>query len=114
MIEVMFAAALSLAPQQAVSGSSDARTEADFRCYAAAIVLAGVSGDDQATTDAASLVAFYYLGRLEGRAPNVDWIDRGITVGNAQAEMLLAELPRCGSEFEAKAQSMVEKGQAAS
>jgi len=113
MIGIALAAALALAPQQPLSGSSNAVTEADFRCYAAAVVMAGLSEDDAEVLNAASLIAFYFLGRLEGREPAVDWIEQGIKVGNKQPELLMAELPRCGTEFEAKGQEMVDKGQAA-
>ncbi|MDQ3124318.1 MAG: hypothetical protein M3Q74_01775 [Pseudomonadota bacterium] len=112
MIGIALAAALALAPQQSLSGSSNALTEADFRCYAAGVVMAGVSGDNEEMLNAAGLIAFYYLGRLEGREPDVDWIEQGIKVGNAQPDLLMAELARCGTEFEAKGKAMVDKGTA--
>ena len=112
MIAPILAVALAIAPQTPLSGSSDIRTEADFRCYAASMVLAGLSGDDPEVVNAASMIAFYYLGRLEGRAPDVDWINRGIKVGNAQPDLLLGEVDRCATEFEAKSQELIDKGDA--
>jgi hypothetical protein len=113
MTSLLLAAVLALTPQASLSGSSDARTEADFRCYTAAIVMAGMAGEeDTEALNAASVLAFYYLGRLEGREPNADWITKGIHVGNAQPEQMLGELTRCGAEFEAKGREMVQKGEA--
>jgi len=114
MIGPILAAALAFAPQAAMSGSSDSRTEADFRCYAAAVVMAGASVDDQEVVNAAAMIAFYYLGRLEGRAPDTDWISRGVMIGNSQADVLVGELPRCAGEFEAKSQELIDKSGEAS
>lgn len=112
MIGSVLAIVLAFTPQTALSSSSDARTEADFRCYAATLVLAGMNADDPEVTNAAAMIAFYYLGRLEGRVPDVDWVSRGIKAGDAQSDLLLAELPRCAGEFEAKSQELINKSQA--
>ena len=109
MIGPVLAAALAIAPQSTLSGSADPQTEADFRCYAASLVLAGVSAEDQEMVNAASMVAFYYLGRLEGRTPETDWIRQGIEAGNSQPDVLIGELPRCGGEFEAKSRELIDK-----
>ncbi|KQW78687.1 hypothetical protein [Brevundimonas sp. Root1279] len=110
MTGLIFAALLVLTPpQDNLSGSRNAQTEADFRCFAAGLVMAEVSGDDAEMVNAGSMVAFYYLGRLEGREPSIDWVARGVEVGTAKGEELLPELARCGEEFAAKGEDMVKK-----
>lgn len=115
MTGLLLAALLAFALQESLSGSPDPKTEADFRCFAASLVMAGLADEesDQEMINAAALVSFYYLGRLEGRDGSVDWIARGIEVGNAQPERLLPELARCGAEFGAKGDEMVRKGEPA-
>lgn len=114
MTGLLLAAYLALAPQAQtpLSGSSDPRIEADFRCYTAAVVMAGLGGEDEEILQAASLVAFYYLGKLEGRQPEKNWIRLGIDVGNAHSQQMLGELERCGAEFEAKSRQMITEGSA--
>lgn len=113
MTGLLIAALLALAPQESLSGSADARVEADFRCFAASLVMAGLADEenDQEAIDAAALVSFYYLGRLEGRDGSVDWVARGIDAGNAQPDRLLPELSRCGAEFGAKGQEILDKAE---
>ena len=114
MTGLMLAALLALTPQSGYSGSSDPRTEADFKCFGAALVLAG-SADESNTElmNAAGLLGFYYLGRLEGREPGVDWATRGASIPDSQADVFLGELERCGAEFESKSQELISAGEAA-
>ena len=111
MIAMLFAAALAATPA-ALDQTKPNPSELDLRCYAGAIVLAGLNEDDEETSNAAAMLAFYYLGRLEGREPGIDWIVRGIEVGNAEGEELLGELVRCGAEFEAKGKELMTKADA--
>lgn len=114
MSGLILAAVLALTPQSAYSGSADPRTEADFKCFGAALVLAG-SADESNTElmNAAGLLGFYYLGRLEGREPDVDWPARGASIPDSQADAYLGELERCGAEFESKSQELISAGEAA-
>ena len=108
------AAALSLITGGPAVAQQTPEAEADLRCFAAGLVLAGVTSEDKETANAASLLAFYFLGRLEGREPGVDWITKGIQLGNTEADTLLTvDLVRCGGELEAKGADMMTKGQAA-
>ncbi len=114
MTGLMLAALLALTPQSGYSGSADPRTEADFKCFGAALILAG-SGDesDAELMNAAGLLGFYYLGRLEGREPGVDWPARGAAIPDSQADIFLGELGRCADEFEARSQELINAGEAA-
>ena len=114
MIGLLLAASLALTPQASLSGSTDPQTEADFRCFAGSLVLAGLSADDDETAQAAAMLAFYYLGRLEGRAPGKDWVRIGVQLEDARADELIAELERCGAEFAAKSQHMIDTGKSGS
>lgn len=101
-------------PQDNLSGSRNAQTEADFRCLAAAFLMGAMAEeDDLEAQNAATLVSLYYLGRLEGREPSVDWISRTLKLEVGPA-VLLPELQRCGGEVAAKGEEMVKKGEAAS
>ena len=114
MTGLMLAALIALTPQSGLSGSSDPRTEADFKCFGAALVLAG--SVDESNTDlmnAASLLGFYYLGRLEGREPGADWAARGARIPDTQADIFLGELQRCSTEFEKKSEELIRAGEAA-
>ena len=114
MTGLMLAALLALTPQSGYSGSADARTEADFRCFGAALVLAGSTDESNAELmNAAGLLGFYYLGRLEGREPGVDWAVRGASIPDSQADVFLGELERCAAEFETKSQQLISAGEAA-
>lgn len=107
----MLAALLALAPQAGLSGSSDPRSEADFQCYGAALLMAGSAEEsDTELVNAASMVGFYYLGRLEGREPGVDWPGRGAAIQDDKSDAFMAHLQRCATEFEAKGQELIAAG----
>ncbi len=54
----------------------------------------------------------YYLGRLEGRTPDVDWINRVVTYAEAADEaQLMSVQQRCSGELIAKGEEMLAKGQ---
>ena len=44
----------------------------DLHCLAATSALAGVPEADEGTKQGALVLATYYLGRIDGRAPNLD------------------------------------------
>ena len=114
MTGLMLAALIALAPQSGYSGSADPRTEADFKCLGAALVLAGSADEsDEDLMNAATLLGFYYLGRLEGREPGVDWVSRGASIPDSQADGFLSELERCAGEFESKSEELISAGEAA-
>jgi hypothetical protein len=105
-------AALALMATPALARQTP-QAEADLRCFAAGLAMAGVDEDNEELLNGGTLLAFYFLGRLEGREPGVDWITKGIVLVDAEGEELLAgDLPRCGRELEAKGTDMIARGEA--
>lgn len=76
---------------------------ADLQCMAIYAIMA----NQPEHQSGAALGVFYHLGRLEGRGPGVDWLDRMRTYADATT---LAELAphgdRCGEEMSRAAQAM--------
>jgi hypothetical protein len=83
---------------------------ADIRCVAVAIRLAAMPAAEQKSSGL--LMAIYYLGRLDGRAPNLDI--EGIILEQiskmSQADYG-AEATRCGKELAEKGQKITQLGQ---
>jgi hypothetical protein len=107
------ALALFAAPAAAQDPALPANPQdaADMQCLAFVAVMMGEVDEDLSLRLSSGL--FYYLGRLEGRTPGVDWI----TVAGAYAErasdaQLRSVQQRCGGEMMAKGQELVAKGQA--
>src|SRR5262249_8232268 len=75
---------------------ANADTDADLRCLAVALILIGQT-QDPAQQQALNSAAIYYLGRLDGRAPEMDLEERlfGL-LHDFNAEQLAAERVRCG------------------
>lgn len=87
--------------------------QADMECLAVAAVVAGRAQAGSEEQAGAAGGVMYYLGRLEGRTPGVDWLEqlRGhlLTLDDAG---LAAAAPRCGAEMVAKGKALTEWGQA--
>lgn len=94
------AATLSLAvapaaPQTAAS----ARETADLQCLAVSMLIGGMSEDESVKTGLMA-ASMFYLGRLEGRNPDVVWLDRlSEYLQAADTEDLQAQSQRCGTEI---------------
>jgi hypothetical protein len=111
MISGAAALTLALAAGSAMARTQDAAQDLrDIQC----IALVSMAAADAPAEQQAGLVGgmMYYLGRLEGRDPTTDWLDRIAdflrTPGVEQ--QLLAERQRCGQELVAKGQTMMEWG----
>lgn len=106
------ALALSAAPASAQDPVLPINPEdaADLQCVALAALIMG-SDQELATQIAPAL--FYYLGRLEGRSPDVDWITRAAEYSEALTPQTLPPIQqRCGGEMAAKGQELIAKGEA--
>lgn len=76
--------------------------EADVRCLLLGLTIANVEGATAQQQQAGTLIATYYVGRIQGRAPTYD-LSAGM---QAQARALTPELvtqeqQRCSAEFRA-------------
>ena len=84
---------------------------ADLQCLA---LIAGMMGmGDADLQQQLTPGLFYYLGRLEGRTPAVDWITTAGTYTETASEaQLMSAQQRCSGELIAKGEEMVAKGEA--
>jgi hypothetical protein len=97
----VIAATLSLAaaPQAAPAPAFSAAETADLQCLAVSMVIGGMSEDETVKTGLMA-ASMFYLGRLEGRTPNVVWLDRlGDYLRTATPEQMQAQTQRCGTEI---------------
>lgn len=93
------AAAATLAAPQAAPAAITPRETADLQCLAMSMVIGGMS-DDESVKTGLMAASMFYLGRLEGRNPNVVWLDRlGQYLQSAQTAELEAQSQRCGTEI---------------
>ncbi|MGQ3040880.1 MAG: hypothetical protein ACT6TH_08220 [Brevundimonas sp.] len=93
------AAAATLAVSPAPQAALTAQETADLQCLAMSMVIGGMSEDESVKTGLMA-ASMFYLGRLEGRNPNVVWLDRlGQYLQSAQTAELEAQSQRCGTEI---------------
>lgn len=93
------AAAATLAAPQAAPAAITPQETADLQCLAMSMVIGGMS-DDESVKTGLMAASMFYLGRLEGRNPNVVWLDRlGHYLQSAQTAELEAQSQRCGTEI---------------
>lgn len=105
IVALALASALAVAPAHAQDAkqpgvappaAADAQTEADLRCLAVALILIGQT-QDPSQQQAFNSAAIYYLGRLDGRAPDIDLEEHlsGL-LRDFSPERLAVERVRCG------------------
>ena len=92
---------------QAVSGPD----LQDMQCFSLVAAQAGLAeGSPEAMAGLASLMMFY-LGRLEGRSPDVDWLARiEAYIQTPEVEKLQTHAQRCSTEMAAKGKALTEWG----
>lgn len=91
----------------APAAAQDAATTADLRCTIAAVALAGSAGGNATLQQQATMAALYFIGKLDGRTPNLD-LEAGIRAEMAkmsQSEMG-AEAQRCGQQLMGRGQAL--------
>ena len=110
MIAGAFALSLASAAP-ALAQDLETQSKADMQCFASLAYLGGQVGED--SPDMAGLAGgmMYYLGRLEGRSPGVDWLGRLETYLTSIDEAELeSHLERCGNELSVKGAALVAWG----
>ncbi|HEV7227138.1 hypothetical protein [Brevundimonas sp.] len=113
LVSLAVTAALACAPSPAFAQDpplpKNAQDAADLQCLALIVVIIGM---DESLGEQMALGAFYYLGRLEGRTPGVDWVEAALRyTENVDGETLFAPQQRCGEELMAKGEHMIRLGQ---
>ena len=89
--------------------AQDAETIADVHCVIVGAVLAGKTDTTQRA--AGSLVAMYYIGRLDGRVPKLDLEELMIKESKAMTSSdFAAEAKRCGATLTARGQELTKIG----
>jgi hypothetical protein len=102
------ALALSTAPVPQADTLADLRPEdrADVQCMAIITMLVGAATDELSRTKLTAGVFFYY-GRLQGRTPQTDWVQRLLTyIQTEPMAELEANRTRCGREMQEMGRAM--------
>jgi hypothetical protein len=103
----LLAAMLMFVPLQV--RAQDADTTGDIRCV---VVALRISTMPAAPQQSAVMLALYYIGRLDGRAPKLDLEDLIIKeLGKMTAADYASEAQRCGGSLTEKGQQITKIGQ---
>lgn len=95
------AATLSLAVAPQAAPALSAADTADLQCLAVSMVVSGMAENEDVRTGLMA-ASMFYLGRLEGRSPNVVWLDRlSDYLKTAAPEEMQTQTQRCGTEIAA-------------
>jgi hypothetical protein len=112
MIGKWFCAALmpwALATAAEALPNDDPEVAADLRCLAIAFNMAG--SQDAQLSQAGALAAYYYLGKIDGRAPAIDLEDAiRRSSSSPSAGQFAAEAQRCGDELQTRGREITDIG----
>jgi hypothetical protein len=105
-------ASLSFASAAQAQSQIKPADQADLECLAVTLVAGSQFPEGSAEHAGIAGGLMYFLGKLEGRTPGVDWLERltGYLLTLDEAFMARAA-PRCGAEMEAKGRALSEWGQ---
>lgn len=80
---------------------------ADVQCFAVSAHLLGQAGPESEIAGGLTAMMMYYLGRLEGRTPQKNWLAViGDYAETATEDDLMLHAQRCGEEMQAKGEAM--------
>jgi hypothetical protein len=92
-------AAVLLVGAAAPAAAQDAENTADIRCALAAMAMVGAT-QDATMKQQATMAALYYVGRLDGRNPNLDLEARlRQEMARMAPQELAGEALRCGQQL---------------
>jgi hypothetical protein len=84
-------------------------TEDDVRCVVLSLEM--VTSSDDAVKNAGALVAMYYLGRLDGRTPDVNLEDKiKAEIGAMTPDVVQATAARCSMTLRARGLALTQMG----
>lgn len=93
----------------AATPAMDAETHHDVRCFTALIAAADTADDAQTT--AITIVAQYFYGRIDARAPNLDLESAmAAEMDNMTREELVSLLQSCSKIVEKRGQFLIDLG----
>ncbi|RZJ16917.1 MAG: hypothetical protein EON91_11290 [Brevundimonas sp.] len=104
-------AALALTAGAAQAQEMSAADQQDIQCFA--LVAAQAGEGEQSPEKMASLATamMFYLGRMEGRSPNTDWLARIETyLRSSEVEKLPTHAERCATEMMSKGKALIDWG----
>ena len=110
--------AVALGAALTFAGAAQAQTkpadQADLECMTLiGLVTEEAEEGSQEQADLDSVFMFYY-GKLVGRTPNVNWLDRLVELTDRADEAWIAEVaPRCMAEMEVMGRDMIAWSEAA-
>lgn len=108
-MKTLFAAALALALTTGAAVAQpdqDAENQRDLTCMA--VFLAVADSDDPEMQQAGAVGSLFFYGRLQGRAPDVDWFERlAAYADTVSLEELFSHGEECGGIVEQVGQDMV-------
>lgn len=101
------ALALALTAGAAVAQpAQDAENERDLTCMAVFLTIA--DNEDPEMQNAGAIGSMFFYGRLQGRAPHVDWYERlGVLGDTVTMEELLSHARACGDIVGQVGQDMI-------
>ena len=102
------------AAQTSASVAKVSATDADVRCVVVALALTSspAAQHDPSLKGIATTVALYYLGRLDGRTPDLDLESRILKEAKGlTAETMQAEGKACGERLTDRGKSLTKIGQ---
>lgn len=107
--------AASAAPVSAQDAAVGAADKADMQCFAVMAYLAGQYEEGSVEQTGLASGMMYFLGRLEGRAPDTDWLkalaDYILTPDETRlGAELETQRERCGVILQNRGQALVEWG----
>lgn len=90
--------------------SADARNIADVRCVVVGMKMAELA--DAKAKSSGTLLALYYIGRLDGRAPGLDLEAQILSqMKSLSPAEYKSEAQRCGAELQAEGQKITAIGE---
>jgi len=101
---LILAWALSVGATSTGARAQDADS-GDLRCFIVALTTA--ASDDASRRAAGTMMTVYYMGRLDGRTPDLDLKNHLVTeIRKMTSGQLQVDAARCGAEMSARAKAM--------
>jgi hypothetical protein len=89
--------------------AEDAASPTDMKCFVVMVI--GASSSNPSLRDASAVAALYYLGRIDGRTPQLDLrLAVEETMKEIRSNDVRPEALRCSAELKARGQTVREMG----
>ena len=105
------AGALVLTTGAAQAQEISAADQQDMQCFALVAAQAGVGEQSPEMMAGLATAMMFYLGRMEGRSPDTDWLARIETyLRSSEIEKLSTHSERCAAELISKGKALTDWG----